>query len=69
MEVTNSGTCDGTEIVQLYLRDVMAEVARPVKELKAFRRIFLKKGGKAGSGVHVDRGGLEILPFGLAIRV
>lgn len=46
VEVTNSGTCDGTEIVQLYLRDVMAEVARPVKELKAFRRIFLKKGEK-----------------------
>lgn len=46
VEVTNSGTCDGTEIVQLYLRDVMAEVARPVKELKAFRRILLKKGEK-----------------------
>lgn len=46
VEVTNSGTCDGTEIVQLYLSDVMAEVARPVKELKAFRRIFLKKGEK-----------------------
>lgn len=33
-------------VIQLYLRDVMAEVARPVKELKAFRRIFLKKGEK-----------------------
>ena len=46
VEVTNSGAYDGTEIVQLYLHDVMAEVARPVKELKAFRRIFLKKGEK-----------------------
>ena len=35
--VTSTGIGDGTEIVQLYLRDVMAEVARPVKELKAFR--------------------------------
>lgn len=46
VEVTNSGAYDGTEIVQLYLHDVMAEVARPVKELKAFRRLFLKKGEK-----------------------
>ncbi len=42
--VTNTGDCDGTEIVQLYLRDVMADIARPVKELKGFQRIALKKG-------------------------
>ena len=44
VEVTNSGTCDGTEIVQLYLRDVMAEVARPVKELKGFQKVKLAPG-------------------------
>ena len=42
--VTNSGECDGVEIVQLYLHDVYAEISRPVKELKAFRRVALKKG-------------------------
>ena len=42
--VTNSGECDGIEIVQLYLHDVYAEISRPVKELKAFRRVALKKG-------------------------
>lgn len=42
--VTNKGKHDGYETVQLYLRDIYAEVARPVKELKGFDRIFLKKG-------------------------
>ena len=42
--VTNTGACDGTEIVQLYLRDLYADIARPVKELKGFRRVFIKKG-------------------------
>ena len=42
--VTNNGNHDGYETVQLYLRDIYAEVARPVKELKGFDRIFLKKG-------------------------
>lgn len=42
--VTNKGNYDGYETVQIYLRDIYAEVARPVKELKGFDRIFLKKG-------------------------
>lgn len=42
--VRNTGECDGTEVVQLYVHDVYADIARPVKELKGFRRVFLKKG-------------------------
>lgn len=42
--VSNEGDYDGYEIVQLYLHDIYAEIARPVKELKSFERIFLKKG-------------------------
>ena len=42
--VTNKGNHDGYETVQIYLRDIYAEIARPVKELKGFDRIFLKKG-------------------------
>jgi beta-glucosidase len=42
--VTNTGQFDGEETVQLYLRDKAASLARPVKELKAFRKLFLKKG-------------------------
>jgi len=42
--VTNSGSRDGKEIVQLYIHDVYSESTRPVKELKAFRKILLKAG-------------------------
>nr|WP_315218342.1 beta-glucosidase BglX [uncultured Flavobacterium sp.] len=44
VEVTNSGNYDGKEVVQLYLQDVAASLARPVKELKGFELIELKKG-------------------------
>jgi beta-glucosidase len=42
--LTNDGACDGTEIVQLYIRDMTGAVTRPVKELKGFRKVVLKKG-------------------------
>ena len=44
VEVTNSGNYDGAEVVQLYLRDLVGTVTRPVKELKGFQKIFLTKG-------------------------
>jgi len=46
VEVENVGGRDGTEVVQLYIRDLVASVSRPVKELKDFRRIALRKGEK-----------------------
>jgi beta-glucosidase len=45
VEVTNSGKYDGKEVVQLYIHDIAASLARPVKELKGFELIDLKKGG------------------------
>ncbi len=42
--ITNTGNYDGEEVVQLYIRDMVASVVRPVKELKGFQKIFLKKG-------------------------
>ncbi|MDZ7723823.1 MAG: glycoside hydrolase family 3 N-terminal domain-containing protein [candidate division KSB1 bacterium] len=42
VDVTNTGTCKGDEVVQLYIRDVRSSVTRPVKELKAFERITLE---------------------------
>ncbi len=42
--VTNTGNCDGAEVVQLYVRDMVGSIARPVSELKDFKRIFLKAG-------------------------
>jgi beta-glucosidase len=42
--VTNTGSRDADEIVQLYIRDLVASTVRPVKELKGFERISLKAG-------------------------
>lgn len=44
LTVTNTGKYKGEEIVQLYLRDIVGSVARPVKELKDFRKIELNPG-------------------------
>ena len=42
--VTNTGTVEGTEVVQLYIRDMVGSIARPVQELKGFERVSLKPG-------------------------
>ena len=42
--LTNTGNCEGTEIAQVYVRDLVGSVTRPVKELKAFERITLAPG-------------------------
>ncbi len=44
VSVTNTGNYDGDEVVQMYIRDKVSSVTRPVKELKGYQRIFLKKG-------------------------
>ena len=44
VKVKNTGNYDGKEVVQLYIRDVVGSVSRPMKELKGFQKIFLKKG-------------------------
>ena len=44
INVTNTGNYDGEEVVQLYTRDLVGSIARPVKELKGFQKIMLKKG-------------------------
>ena len=44
LKVHNTGSREGAEVVQLYVRDVQCSVDRPVKELKAFRKVTLKPG-------------------------
>ncbi|HQX03495.1 MAG TPA: beta-glucosidase BglX, partial [Flavobacterium sp.] len=46
IDITNTGNFDGKEVVQLYSRDVVGSVTRPMKELKGFKKVFLKKGEK-----------------------
>ena len=44
LTLSNTGQYDGTEVVQVYVRDLVGSVTRPVKELKAFERVSLKAG-------------------------
>jgi beta-glucosidase len=45
-DIQNTGSREGTEVVQLYVRDLVGSLVRPVKELKGFERITLKAGEK-----------------------
>lgn len=59
VEVTNKGKRSGDEVVQMYIRDCVSSVTRPVKELKGFRRITLKPG-------QTERVDLDVTPEHLA---
>ena len=59
-DLANTGKVAGTEIVQLYLRDMVSSVVRPLKELKGFQKIMLKPGEQRRVSFTVDR---ELLSF------
>ncbi len=44
VDVTNEGSMDGEEVVQLYIRDMESKETRPIKDLRGFQRIFIKAG-------------------------
>ena len=58
--VTNTGGCDGEEVVQLYIGDKVASVSQPPMLLKAFQRIFLKKGESKQLIFHLKKDDLAI---------
>ncbi len=64
--LTNSGRVAGAEVVQLYLRDPVASVVRPVKELKGFQRIVLKPGEHRTVSFTIDRDTLSFFDRKLA---
>ena len=58
VEVTNTGDMTGDEIVQLYIRDKVSSVTRPVKELKGFKRLSLRPGEKKKVSLDITPGSL-----------
>jgi beta-glucosidase len=46
IDVTNTGNREGAEVIQLYIRDLVGSVTRPVKELKDFKKVSFKPGEK-----------------------
>lgn len=63
--VKNTGTVVGEEVVQLYIRDLVASIVRPVKELKGFEKIKLKSGETKTVSFIIDK---EVLQFYTAKR-
>jgi beta-glucosidase len=59
VSIANTGKVDGEEIVQLYLRDLVSSVSRPVKELKDFKKIKLKAGEKRTIQFMIDKNKLS----------
>ena len=57
--VTNTGSVAGAETVQLYIRDLQSSVERPVKELKAFRKVFLQPGETHQVTLTIDKSALS----------
>jgi len=60
--VKNTGAVDGEEVVQLYVQDLYGSIARPVKELKGFEKIFLKAG--ESKTVEFELGAADLAFFG-----
>lgn len=67
--LTNSGTKDGEEVAQLYIRDLLSSVARPVLELKGFQRVFLKAGESKRLSFDIEPELLEMLDAQLKRKV
>jgi beta-glucosidase len=59
--VSNTGQRDGDEVVQLYVHQQAASIARPVKELRGFQRIHLKAGEQRRVTFCIDRDQLQYL--------
>lgn len=63
--VTNTGNRDGIEVIQLYIRDVVGSINRPVKELKGFQRLSLKAGETATATFTIDASKLKFYNYDL----
>lgn len=61
IQVTNTGKMAGHEVVQLYVRDLVGSVTRPVKELKDFRKIYLEPGAQSVVTFEITPAMLEFL--------
>jgi beta-glucosidase len=54
VDVKNTGKIDGSEVIQMYIRDLVSSVTRPVKELKGFQKVFLRAGEKKSIEIGIN---------------
>ena len=59
VDVTNTGSIEGSDVVQLYITDVKSSVDRPAKELKAFQKVTLKPGETKSVTLKTDKRALS----------
>jgi beta-glucosidase len=69
VDVTNTGSRAGDEVVQLYIRDVVSSVTRPVKELKGFKRVTLEPGESTTVAFDVTPEHLAFYDIDMVFRV
>ncbi len=69
VDVTNTGARAGDEVVQLYIRDVVSSVTRPVKELKGFRRVSLQPGETQTVALPITPDSLAFYDIDMVYRV
>jgi beta-glucosidase len=69
VDVSNTGSRSGDEVVQLYVRDLVSSVTRPVKELKGFQRISLAPGETQTVAFDVTPAHLSFYDIDMAFRV
>lgn len=67
--LTNTGDCAGTEVAQLYVRDVVGSVTRPVKELRCFERITLAPGESMDCSFELPVSDLAFYGIGMTRKV
>ncbi|SEL70203.1 glycoside hydrolase family 3 N-terminal domain-containing protein [Paenibacillus sp. OK003] len=61
VEVTNTGSCRGAEVIQMYVSDVVSRVARPAKELKGFVKVMLEPGETKTVAFHIGAEQLQYI--------
>ncbi len=65
VDVTNTGQWAGTEVVQLYIRDLVSSVTRPIKELKGFRKVRLEPGESTTIAFDITAGSLSFFDINM----
>jgi len=61
VDVTNTGSMGGDEVVQLYVRDLVASTARPRKQLRAFKRVYIPAGETVKVELKMERSAFELV--------
>ncbi len=59
VDVTNTGSRAGAEVIQLYVHDVKSSLPRPQKELKAFQKVYLQPGERRQVNISIDKAALS----------